>query len=328
MTPFGKLICGNDDIHLDKAFEVMKKHKIQKLPLLDINNDDILTGLITIKDILRYREMNRISTVDENGQLQVGAAVGVKLEDIERVDALVEAGVDVLVVDVAHGHNILAGEMVQKIKNKYPHMGVIAGNVATKEGTKFLIDMGADCIKVGIGEGSICTTRITTGCGVPQLTALFDSVSEANKLGIPVISDGGNGGQIGNIAKALATGASAVMLGNFVAGTDESPGKILVKDNKKVKLIRGMSGYGANISRKQNIDSTDDISDMVPEGVDAYIPYKGEVKDILFQICGGIKSCMSYCGAENLEELKKNAEFIRITDAGRKGSHSHGVNIL
>jgi IMP dehydrogenase len=328
MTPVQKLTVEQEGVSLEKAYDIMKQHKIEKLPLVNNFNDMILTSLVTVKDILHYKEINRVSTVDSMGRLMVGAAVGVKDEDLDRAKALVDVGVDILCVDVAHGHNILCGNMVKKLKSNFPDIDVIAGNVATAEGTKYLIDAGADCIKVSIGSGSICTTRMVTGCGVPQLTALFDCVSIANKYDIPIISDGGNGGFIGNIVKALASGASTVMLGNFLAGTDESPGPVLVKDNKRVKLVRGMSGYGANLSRRQNIESREDLSDVVPEGVDAYVPYKGPVKDVLTQICGGIKSGMSYNGAHNLIELVKNSKFIKITDAGRQNSNHHGVNKL
>ena len=324
MTPLDKLIYSHEKTTMDEAFIILKENKIEKLPLVNENFE--VTGLITIKDILHYKKINKVSTVDENGRLMVGAAIGVKPEDIDRAKALIEAKVDILCIDVAHGHNILAGNMVKEIKSRFPNIDVIAGNVATSKGVRYLIEAGADAIKIGIGNGSICTTRMVTGSGVPQITALIECVNEANKFNIPIISDGGNGGILGNIVKALATGSSSVMLGNFLAGTDESPGPILVKDNKKVKYIRGMAGYGANLSRKQRIDSSEDLSDVVPEGVDAYIPYKGPVKDILFQIIGGIKSGMSYCGSKTLKELPSKAEFIMITEASRKDSDYHGVN--
>jgi IMP dehydrogenase len=329
MTPFDKLIYAHisNSTTLDEAYAIMRKHKIEKLPLVGDNKK--LAGLITIRDILHHRELNNMSTIDKKGRLMVGAAIGVKLpHDIERATALINAGVDVLVVDVAHGHNIMAFDMVKELKNKFPNVDVIAGNVATSEGVKYLIDAGADCVKVGIGLGSICTTRMMTGCGVPQLTALLDCVDEANKHNIPIISDGGNGGVIGNIMKALATGASCVMLGGFLAGTDESPGQVLIRQGKKVKMYRGMSGFGANLSRKQNVENKDDISDVVPEGVDAYVPYKGAVKDVLFQICGGVKSGLSYCGCDKLVDLKGKAKFVKITDAGRKNSNHHSVNLI
>jgi IMP dehydrogenase len=328
MTPVNKMVVAENDIDMDSAFDLMKENKIEKLPIVDNFENVHLLSLITIKDILHYKKLNKVSTIDSNGQLMVGAAVGVKEDDLERARALIEAGVDILCVDVAHGHNILCGDMVKLLKSNFPDMDVIAGNVATAKGVQYLVECGADCVKVSIGSGSICTTRMVTGCGVPQLTALFDCVDEGKRHNIPIISDGGNGGVIGNIVKALATGASTVMLGNFLAGTDESPGPILVKDNKRVKYIRGMSGYGANLSRRQNIESRDDLSDVVPEGVDAYVPYKGPVNGILFQIYGGIKSGMSYCGAHTIEELANNVEFIRVTDAGRKNSNFHGVNKL
>lgn len=326
MTPINDLIYASDDISLDDAYDIIKNNKIEKIPIVD--SDMKLCGMITIKDVLNYKETNLISTVDQKGRLMVGAAVGVKEEDIVRAEKLIEAGVDILCVDVAHGHNTLSFNAIKRIREKYPDIDIIGGNVATASGVRHLVDAGANCVKIGIGNGSICITRIMTGFGVPQLTALHDCVKEAHKLGVTVISDGGNGGRIGNIAKALAMGANVVMLGNFLAGTDESPGKVLVKDGKRVKLVRGMSGYGANLSRKEKIDKTDDISDVVPEGVDAYIPYKGKVKDVLFQICGGVRSSMSYCGAHTLVEFPENVKFLKITDAGRKNSNHHSVNVL
>lgn len=327
MTPINNLVYASKDISLDKAYDVMKTHKIEKLPLIENHNNN-LSGLITIKDILNYKKTNLVSTIDKRGQLMVGAAIGVKENDIIRAEKLIEAGVDIICVDVAHGHNTLSFNTIKTIRQKWPNIDIIGGNVATASGVKHLVDAGANCVKIGIGNGSICITRMITGVGIPQLTALYDCIKEANKLGVTVISDGGNGGQIGNIAKALGIGSNVVMLGNFLAGTDESPGKILVKDGKRVKLVRGMSGYGANLSRKEKIEKTDDISDIVPEGVDAYIPYKGKVKDILYQICGGVRSSMSYCGSYTLENFVNNIEFVRITDAGRKNSNYHSVNLL
>jgi len=329
MTPIDKLNYAEDTIDLDTAFNLMAKYKVEKLPLVKNKKTLELTGLITIRDIIHYREINKISTVDKMGRLMVGAAIGVKMNhDLERAEALVNADVDVLVVDVAHGHHILVKEMIIELKHRYPHIDIIAGNVVTAAATKFLIEAGADAVKIGIGSGSICTTRIMTGCGVPQLTALFDCFAIAKKYNIPIISDGGNSGIIGNIFKALSTGASTIMLGGFLAGTDESPGQVLVRDGKRVKLYRGMSGYGANMSRRYNIENVDNITDIIPEGVDGYKPYKGSVKEILYQICGGIKSGMSYCGVDELIKLVDRVEFVKITDAGRKNSNFHSISII
>jgi IMP dehydrogenase len=326
MTPLDKLIYSDYRIDLKSAFNMMKNEKVGNLPLVD--NYMKVVGLITIKDILRFRQMNLVSTIDDNGQLVVGAAVGVKELDKERVHQLIKAECDVLVVDVAHGHNILCKEMVEWIRKIYPDAQIIAGNVATLEGTKYLHEAGADCVKIGIGPAGVCTTRMMTGCGIPQLTAIMNAYQYSNQMDLPIISDGGHGSIIGNMVKALAAGASCVMLGRTLAGTDESPGQVLVKDGKRVKLLRGMSGFGANMSRRHHIENRDDITDLVPEGVDAYVPYKGKVKGILHQLTGGMSSGLSYCGTHSLKELPNKAKFIRITSAGFANSKSHGVIVL
>jgi len=231
------------------------------------------------------------------------------------------------VVDVAHGHSDLAIDTVKILKKRCPKVEVIAGNVATSEGARDLIEAGADAIKVGIGPGSICITRIVTGCGVPQLTAIMDCAKEAQKYDVPVIADGGIQSS-GDITKALAAGASTVMIGSLLAGTDESPGRTLVKAGKKVKIIRGMAGYGANISNKQRQNMKDDVFEIVPEGVEAVVPYRGSVSGIIMQLVGGLSSGISYCGANSILEMQKNAEFIRVTSAGRKESGSHDVSLL
>ena len=329
MTPLSELtVCLDKPDILNEVYRLMKTTKKEKILLVEDMKTMKLSGMVTHHDIKRYKQMNKISTIDKQGRLRVGAAIGVKEEDTDRAKALIDAGVDVLCVDVAHGDHPLCGDMVRVLKASYPNIPVIAGNVATASGVRYLVSCGADCIKVGIGCGSICTTRMVTGCGAPQLTALIDCYREAEATDTPIISDGGNGGLIGNIAKALGCGASAVMLGNFLAGTDETPGPILIKDNRRVKYIRGMSGYGANLSRRQKIEKREDLSDITPEGVDAYVPYKGPVRDILSKIVGGVTSACSYVGAHNLEEFTDNVEFIRITSAGRQNSDSHGVNKL
>jgi len=246
---------------------------------------------------------------------------------LERAKALVNAGVDVLVVDIAHGHSSLAINATKNLKAAFPKVDLIAVNVATAEGVRDLIIAGADAIKVGVGPGSICITRIVTGCGVPQLTALQDCVFEARKHGIPIIADGGMQNS-GDVMKALAAGADTVMLGSALAGTDESPGKPLVKDGKKVKVIRGMAGYGASMSRRQKQGVSDDVFDIIPEGVEAVVPYRGPLAGIIRQLVGGICSGLSYCGALTVPELHQKAEFIMITGAGKKESGSHDVALI
>lgn len=324
MTPREKLVVGPPNPTLDQAKEIISKHRLEKLPLVDDNN--VLVGLMTSKDIINH--MRRpYATLDQYGRLRVGAAVGVKEGYLERAKMLIEAGVDVLVVDIAHGHSILAIETTRELKKNFPNTDVIAGNVATAAGTKDLIEAGADAIKVGVGPGSICITRIVTGCGVPQLTAVMDCAREAKKHNVPVIADGGIRNS-GDITKALAAGASTVMLGSLLAGTDESPGQTIIKDGKKVKVIRGMAGYGATMSDKQRRNLKDDIFDVVPEGVEAVVPYKGSVNGIIKQLVGGVCSGLSYCGSLTVDELHTNAEFIRISGAGKAESGAHDVSLV
>jgi len=298
---------------------LLDKYRIEKLPLVDKSNNVI--GMITSKDILN--QTSKKATVDKNGQLVVGAAIGVK-DYINRASALIDAGVDFLVIDIAHGHSDLALSALKSIKSKFD-IEVIVGNVATAEGTMELIENGADGIKVGVGPGSICITRIVTGSGVPQLTAIIDSVSVAKKYGVPIIADGGIKNS-GDITKALAAGASTVMLGSLLAGTDESPGEVLVKDGKRVKIIRGMAGYGANMSKQEKENIRSDIFDIVPEGVEGLVAYKGPAKDIVKQLHGGLKSGISYCGAHSIQGMQENAEFIRITGSGMRESNSHDIS--
>ena len=319
MTPREKLIVGNQNTDLDQAKELLDKYRIEKLPLVDKSNNVI--GMITSKDILN--QTSKKATVDKNGQLVVGAAIGVK-DYINRASALIDAGVDFLVIDIAHGHSDLALSALKSIKSKFD-IEVIVGNVATSEGTMELIENGADGIKVGVGPGSICITRIVTGSGVPQLTAIIDSVSVAKKYGVPIIADGGIKNS-GDITKALAAGASTVMLGSLLAGTDESPGEVLVKDGKRVKIIRGMAGYGANMSKQEKENIRSDIFDIVPEGVEGLVAYKGPAKDIVKQLHGGLKSGISYCGAHSIQGMQENAEFIRITGSGMRESNSHDIS--
>ena len=319
MTPREKLIVGNKDTDIDSAKELLDKYRIEKLPLVDKSNNVI--GLITSKDIMS-RTSNK-ATLDSNGHLIVGAAIGVK-DYIERADGLIKAGADFLVIDIAHGHSELAINALKTIKSKFD-VEVIVGNVATADGAKELIENGADGIKIGVGPGSICITRIVTGSGVPQLTAILDCVSVAKKYGVPCIADGGIRNS-GDITKALAAGASTVMLGSLLAGTDESPGEILIKDGKRVKIIRGMAGYGANMSKQEKENIRSDIFDIVPEGVEGLVQYKGPAKDIIKQLSGGLKSGISYCGAHSIKGMQDNSEFMKITGSGMRESKSHDIH--
>ncbi len=318
------LIVAEDSISKEEAEDIIATKRVKKLPLVDNYDDFRLMGLITAKDIIN-RNSRPHASLDKNGQLLVGAAIGVKQEDMERAIKLVEAGADVLVIDIAHGHSDLAIDMVKQVKEMMPEIDIIAGNVCTAEGTKDLILAGADCVKVGVGGGSICSTRIVTGCGVPQLTAVMDCVAVGNRYNIPIMADGGIK-KSGDITKALAAGASTIMAGSLLAGCDESPGKTLHKDGRKVKIVRGMAGYGANISRQKKIYGKDDVFDMVPEGVEAVVPYKGAVKDVIRQLVGGLSSGMSYCGAHTIPELYINAEFMKITGSGIVESNIHDVH--
>ena len=314
---------------IDQAKEILHKHRIEKLPVVDDKKKII--GLITRKDILKMDEFPHASK-DKKGRLLVGAAVGVKGDYLERTEALLEAGADVLVVDIAHGHSDNAINTVHMIKKAFPNCELIAGNVATGDGARDLIKAGVDAVKVGVGSGSICITRVVTGSGVPQLTAVLDSVKVANEYGIPVISDGGVRNS-GDMTKALAAGASTVMIGSLFGGTDESPGKTLVKNGKKFKMYRGMASFYASLGRKyreegpQVVDS-DDLNDYVPEGVEAMVPYKGSVVEIVRQLSGGLRSGLSYCGAKSIKEMQKNAEFIKMTSAGFIESQPHDVDLM
>jgi len=326
MTPREKLITANKEISIEDAKTKVKEFRLEQLPLVDSQESFKLAGLITSRDIINSTQRPHAS-LDTKGRLLVGAAIGVKEGDLERAVALVEAGADVIVIDIAHGHSDLAVKATADLKARLPDVQVIAGNVATAEGARALINAGADAIKVGVGPGSICTTRLVAGCGVPQFTAVVDCAEEAFKHGVPVMADGGIRTS-GDISKAIAGGASTVMLGSLLAGTDESPGKTLVKNGKKVKVVRGMAGYGANMSKNTRTTGKDDIFDMVPEGVEAVVPYRGALSGIIKQLVGGLCSGMSYCGAHNIDEMQANAEFIRITGAGIKESGSHDVDLV
>jgi IMP dehydrogenase len=286
--------------------------------------------LITAGDVRKLTKI-RNATLDANGRLRVGAAIGVKRGDLDRAVALVEAGADLIVVDIAHGHSSLCVDMVKALKANAvtANVDVVAGNVATGEGAQALIDAGADGLKVGVGPGSICITRIVAGAGVPQLTAINEVYKVASKRGVPIIADGGIKSS-GDISKAIGAGADTVMLGNILAGTEESPGHVLVKDGRKVKVVRGMAGIGANVSKAtREKNSEDDVfAALVPEGVEGVVPYKGAASVIIRQLTGGLRSGMSYTGARTIEEMKKFAKFVRMTGAGLKESGFHDISKL
>lgn len=309
----------------ESAKKLLHKHRIEKLLVVDKSNR--LRGLITIKDIEKSMKYP-ISNKDSFGRLVVGAAVGVSPEVMERSAALVEAGVDALFIDSAHGHSQGILDLVKKLKSKYPNVEIVAGNVATPEGTKALIDAGADAVKVGIGPGSICTTRVVAGVGVAQLSAVMDCVKVAEKYGIPVISDGGIKFS-GDIVKALAAGASTVMLGNLFAGTDESPGELVLFQGRSYKVYRGMGSLAAmrRGSKDRYSQAGAEDSKLVPEGIEGRVPYRGTVSAVVHQLMGGLRSGMGYVGAEDLVKLQKNAKFVKISPAGLRESHPHNVDI-
>ncbi len=308
---------------LAQAQEILGRHKIEKLPLVDENG--MLQGLITIKDIEKTVQFP-LSAKDANGRLLVGAALGATGDVLERAAALIEAKVDVVTVDSAHGHSLNVIQTVEKIKNKFPDLEVIAGNVATAEGTKDLILAGADCVKVGIGPGSICTTRVVAGIGVPQFTAVFECAEEADKHGVSIIADGGIKFS-GDVTKALAAGASAVMVGSLLAGVEESPGATEIYQGRSFKVYRGMGSLGAMQEGSKDRYFQEKADKLVPEGVEGRVPYKGPLSDTIFQLVGGLKAGMGYCGAASLEALQKNAKFVRITNAGLTESHPHDIYI-
>lgn len=308
---------------LQEAEIILQKHKIEKLPLVDENN--VLKGLITIKDIEKAIQFPNAAK-DKQGRLLVGAAVGVSKDTFERADALVKAGVDLLVVDSAHGHHINIVEMVRTLRGKYPDLPIVAGNVATGEATRDLIEAGASIIKVGIGPGSICTTRIVAGIGVPQITAIYDCASVAREYNVPIIADGGIR-YSGEITKAIAAGASAVMIGSLFAGTEESPGESEIYQGRRYKSYRGMGSIGAMKEGSKDRYFQEDDSKLVPEGIEGRVPYKGPLKDTIHQLIGGLRSGMGYCGTATIEELKNDTQFIRITGAGLRESHPHDVQI-
>ena len=317
------LVTSHIGTTLDEAQAILMKHKIEKLPLVDENG--FLKGLITIKDIEKAVQYPN-SARDSSGRLLCAAAVGATADVLERASALVEAGVDALVLDSAHGHSKNILKSVSKVKAAFPNLSVIAGNIATAEGTKALIDAGADCVKVGIGPGSICTTRVIAGIGVPQITAIFDAAEEAAKHGINVIGDGGIK-YSGEIVKALAAGASVIMVGSLVAGCEESPGETEIYQGRQFKVYRGMGSLGAMANGSKDRYFQEDNRKLVPEGVEGRVPYKGILSDTIFQLLGGLRSGMGYCGCHTIKELQEKARFVRITGAGLIESHPHDVYI-
>ncbi|HEY8419223.1 MAG TPA: IMP dehydrogenase [Clostridia bacterium] len=308
---------------LQEAQKILGRHRIEKLPIVDEHFN--LKGLITIKDIEKNIQYPNAAK-DANGRLLVGAAVGVGDDSIDRAKALVDAKVDVLAVDTAHGHSISVLKRVEQLKNMFPEVTIIAGNVATAQATRDLIERGADIIKVGIGPGSICTTRVVTGVGVPQLTAIMDCAEEADKYGVRIIADGGIK-YSGDITKALGAGASAIMVGSLFAGTLESPGETEIYQGRSFKTYRGMGSLGAMAKGSKDRYFQEDASKLVPEGVEGRVPYRGTLSEIVFQLVGGLRSGMGYCGTKTIDELRTKAQFIKITNATLIENHPHDISI-
>lgn len=322
------VVSAKTGISLDEAKTVLHNNRIEKLPLIDESGH--VKGLITSKDIIN-RENYPYASKDKKGRPLVGAAVGVKGDFMERTESLLDAGADIIVVDIAHGHSENAISTIKHIKKAFPNCELVAGNVATAKGTEVLIKAGVDAVKVGVGSGSICITRVITGSGVPQLTAVMDCAKIGRDNGVPIISDGGTRTS-GDVTKALAAGASSVMIGSLLGGTDESPGSVLTKNGKRFKVYRGMASLAASLGRKTKETGLstfdDDLNDYVAEGVEAMVPYKGSVIDILKQLTGGLRSGLSYCGAHSIEEMQQNAEFIKMSRAGFAESQPHDVSVM
>ncbi|WP_026693545.1 IMP dehydrogenase [Peribacillus kribbensis] len=309
--------------NLEQAEKILQRYKIEKLPLID--DQGVLKGLITIKDIEKVIEFPN-SAKDSQGRLLAGAAVGVTKDTMKRVEHLVKSNVDVIVVDTAHGHSQGVLNTIKQIREAHPSLNIIAGNVATAEGTRALIEAGADVVKVGIGPGSICTTRVVAGVGVPQITAIYDCATEARKQGKAIIADGGIK-YSGDIVKALAAGGHAVMLGSLLAGTSESPGETEIYQGRRFKVYRGMGSVAAMEKGSKDRYFQEENKKFVPEGIEGRLPYKGPLADTLYQLIGGLRSGMGYCGTKGLRELRENAQFIRMTGAGLQESHPHDIHI-
>ena len=317
------LITGMVGTTLEEAKDILWKHRIEKLPLVD--GDNVLKGLITIKDIEKVMKYPN-SAKDSKGRLLCAAAIGVTKDVLDRAGALIDAGVDALVLDSAHGHSENIMNNVKRVKEKYPDMQLIAGNVATAAATRALFEAGADCVKVGIGPGSICTTRVVAGIGVPQLTAIMECAEVAEKVGKPIIADGGIK-YSGDIVKAIAAGGKVVMMGSMLAGCEEAPGDTEVYQGRQFKVYRGMGSLGAMQSGSKDRYFQENNKKLVPEGVEGRVPFRGPVSDTIYQMMGGLRSGMGYCGAHNIEELRTNSQFVRITGAGLKESHPHDIYI-
>ncbi|MBQ9324664.1 MAG: IMP dehydrogenase [Clostridia bacterium] len=308
---------------LEEAKAILAKHRIEKLPIVDAEGN--LCGLITIKDIEKSQKYPN-SAKDANGRLLCGAAVGVTKDVFERIEALIAAKCDVISIDTAHGHSVGVLRQVEAIRNRFPNIQLFAGNVATAEATHDLISAGVDCVKVGIGPGSICTTRVVAGIGVPQITAVADCAEEADKHGIRVIADGGIK-YSGDIVKALAAGGSCVMLGSLLAGTEESPGAVEIYQGRSFKVYRGMGSLAAMAEGSKDRYFQEDAKKLVPEGVEGRVPYKGQLADTIFQMVGGLRAGMGYCGTRTIDDLRRDGRFIRITNAGLLESHPHDISI-
>ena len=320
-----KLVTAKEDVDLVKAENILQQHKIEKLLITD--NENKLVGLITFKDIIKVKQ-HPLSCKDEFGRLRVAAAVGVSKDTFERIEALVNSGVDAIVIDTAHGHSKGVIHLLKEVKKKFKNLDVVVGNIATGDAAKDLAHAGADGIKVGIGPGSICTTRVIAGVGMPQLSAIMNVASALKDAGIPVIADGGIR-FTGDIPKALAAGASSVMMGSMFAGTEESPGETIIYEGRKFKSYRGMGSLEAMQKGSKDRyfqENEDDIKKLVPEGISARVPYKGTLKEVMHQLIGGLRAGMGYCGADNLESLK-GAKFVKITQSGMVESHPHDVAI-
>jgi IMP dehydrogenase len=330
MTPVRDMVTAPPNTSLQDAERILHEHKIEKLPLVD--REGKLCGLITSRDLLN-REKYPDTSKDEKGRLMVGAAIGIKSDFIERAAALQQAGADVLVLDIAHAHSDVALEVIRTVKKSISNVELIAGNVATGEGTADLIAAGADAVKVGIGSGSICITRVVTGAGVPQLTAIIECAKVADDAGVPIIGDGGIRNS-GDITKAIAGGASTVMVGGLLAGTEESPGMTVMREGRKYKLVRGMASVAASYDRlgresnQTEIESVGGLLDYVPEGVEAFVPFKGSASELVNQLVGGLRSGLSYCGATEISQIRGKGEFIRMSSAGLKESYPHDVDVM
>lgn len=322
MTSKG-LITAPEHTTMEEAKRILQTHRIEKLPLVD--DDGHLKGLITIRDIEKMRKFPN-SNKDSDGRLKVAAAIGVTSDVEDRVEALLDAKADVLVIDTAHGHSEGVLQTIRRLRKAFPHLELIAGNVATYDATKALIEAGVSAVKVGIGPGSICTTRVIAGIGVPQITAIYDCAKAAEGTGIPIIADGGIQ-YSGDIAKALGAGASCVMLGNLLAGTEEAPGEMIIYQGKNYKSYRGMGSLGAMQAGSKDRYFQQNAKKLVPEGIEGRIPYKGHVSDVLFQLIGGLRASMGYCGAKNIKAMNEDTQFIQITGAGLRESHPHDVSI-